>query len=107
MGEEVSPNHSEEKVKTRNEQDLPEELKDGRTRDLRTRWTRQALATILNGTAISPLERKEIAKEDVLSRRKMLKGEKTTVKENLAIFLLLEGRHLPPLERNSPALSDT
>ena len=61
---------------------------------------------ILNGAAISPLGRKEIAK-DVLSRRKMLKGEKTTVKENLAVFLLLEGRHLPPLERNSPALSVT
>ena len=61
---------------------------------------------ILNGAAISPLGRKEITK-DVLSRRKMLKGEKTTVKENLAVFLLLEGRHLPPLERNSPALSVT
>ena len=37
--EEVSPNHSEEQVSTRNEQDLLAKLKDGRTRDLRTRWT--------------------------------------------------------------------
>ena len=37
--EEVSPNHSEEQVSTRNEQDLPAKLKDGRTRDLRTHWT--------------------------------------------------------------------